>query len=87
MNRRVFLAAAGGCLAALRGDAFERLESETRAIREKSVEEAARDEDFWFQVRHAFTIDRNSINLNSGSVSPRRGRSRRSCINIGTSPT
>jgi selenocysteine lyase/cysteine desulfurase len=70
VKRRAFLSAAGGCLAALRSDAFERLESAGRALREKPAEEVARDEDFWFQVRHAFTIDRNSINLNSGSVSP-----------------
>ena len=30
----------------------------------------ARDEDFWFNVRHAFTVDRNMINLNNGGVSP-----------------
>ncbi len=31
------------------------------------------DEDFWFRVRESFTIHRNSINLNSGSVSPAPG--------------
>ena len=30
----------------------------------------ARDEDFWFNVRHAFTVDRNMVNLNNGGVSP-----------------
>jgi selenocysteine lyase/cysteine desulfurase len=34
------------------------------------VERRAEDEDFWFQVQNDFTVDRNSINLNSGSVSP-----------------
>jgi len=30
----------------------------------------ARDEDFWLNIRHAFTVDRNLINLNNGGVSP-----------------
>lgn len=30
----------------------------------------ARDEDVWFNVRYAFTVDRNMINLNNGGVSP-----------------
>lgn len=33
-------------------------------------ETAARDEDFWFQVRHAFTVDRNFLNFNNGSLCP-----------------
>jgi isopenicillin-N epimerase len=35
-----------------------------------SPEEAARDEDYWAAVARAFTVDRSSINLNNGSVSP-----------------
>lgn len=35
--------------------------------------EAARDEDFWFQVQQAFTVDRSLINLNNGGVSPAPG--------------
>lgn len=30
----------------------------------------ARDEDFWFEVQQAFTVDRSLINLNNGGVSP-----------------
>ncbi len=30
----------------------------------------ARDEDFWFTVQQAFTVDRSIINLNNGGVSP-----------------
>lgn len=33
-------------------------------------DETARDEDFWFQVGQAFTLDRSVINLNNGGVSP-----------------
>lgn len=65
-SRRAFLAAAGGGLVALSTEAFARL----RTLPKTSAEEAAQDEDFWFRVRESFTIDRNSINLNSGSVSP-----------------
>src|SRR5882672_11210493 len=33
-------------------------------------EEVASDEDFWWQVGQAFTVDRAVINLNNGGVSP-----------------
>ncbi|HXV62793.1 MAG TPA: aminotransferase class V-fold PLP-dependent enzyme [Vicinamibacteria bacterium] len=70
LNRRTFLGIAGGCLAAVRSDALAQVRASVAAAASRSAQELARDEDFWFQVRHAFTIDRNSINLNSGSVSP-----------------
>ena len=34
------------------------------------AEKVARDEDFWFEVQQAFTVDRSIINLNNGGVSP-----------------
>lgn len=67
MNRRSFLYTAGAAAIAFRDDAVERLQA---AAAGRSAQEAARDEDFWFEVRHAFTIDRNIINLNNGGVSP-----------------
>ena len=33
-------------------------------------EDVARDEDYWFQVQQAFTVDRSLINLNNGGVCP-----------------
>jgi selenocysteine lyase/cysteine desulfurase len=39
-------------------------------VQGRTPDAVAGDEDFWWQVRHAFTVDRNHINLNSGSVSP-----------------
>ncbi len=33
-------------------------------------ERIAGDEDFWFQIQEAFTVDRTIINLNNGGVSP-----------------
>lgn len=35
--------------------------------------EIAADEDFWFQVQRAFTVDRTLVNLNNGGVSPAPG--------------
>jgi DNA-binding transcriptional MocR family regulator len=35
-----------------------------------SPSEVAQDEDFWFEVAQAFTVDRSLINLNNGGVSP-----------------
>ena len=32
--------------------------------------EVADDEDFWFEVQGAFTVDRTLVNLNNGGVSP-----------------
>lgn len=36
----------------------------------QTPEKTACDEDFWVQIKHAYTIARNHINLNSGSVNP-----------------
>ncbi len=33
-------------------------------------EDIASDEDFWFNVQQAFTVDRSLVNLNNGGVSP-----------------
>ncbi len=38
-----------------------------------SPAEIAADEDFWFQVARAFTVDRTLVNLNNGGVSPSPG--------------
>jgi isopenicillin-N epimerase len=35
-----------------------------------SPTEIAADEDFWFEVAQAFTVDRTMVNLNNGGVSP-----------------
>jgi selenocysteine lyase/cysteine desulfurase len=69
MNRRSFLYTAGAAAIAFREGAVGRLQAASAAA-SPSAQETARDEDFWFDVRHAFTIDRNIINLNNGGVSP-----------------
>src|SRR3982751_6963702 len=42
----------------------------TAAAGTRTPEEVASDEDFWAEVRAAFSIDRNLINFNNGYVSP-----------------
>jgi len=70
VERRTFLSMMGSTYAVLNADALSLAKELARTAEGHSAEEIARDEDFWWQVRHAFTIDRNSINLNNGSVSP-----------------
>jgi len=67
MKRRTLLGAAGGTLIARSSSA---LEAAVASLGGQGPSEAAQNEDFWFRVRESFTIDRNHINLNSGSVSP-----------------
>ena len=74
-NRKQFLnklGAAGG--AALLGGFL--IPGKSRAIANElkdysgTAAEIARDEDFWFRVQQAFTVDRSLINLNNGGVCP-----------------
>ncbi|MGI8990860.1 MAG: aminotransferase class V-fold PLP-dependent enzyme [Bryobacteraceae bacterium] len=69
MNRRGFLASAAS-LAAFQNDSTSRAQAAAAAVSNKTAEASARDEDFWFNVRHSFTVDRNIVNLNNGGVSP-----------------
>jgi isopenicillin-N epimerase len=74
MHRRLFL----GTTASLVTAGVTALETVSLAKAQNAVASAsgrpadtlARDEDFWFNIRHAFTVDRNMINLNNGGVSP-----------------
>jgi len=70
MRRRHFFTAAAGITSAFRGDALLRATTAIDAVAGRPADSVARDEDFWFQVRHAFTVDRNMVNLNNGGVSP-----------------
>lgn len=72
-TRRSFLKGIGtaGMMPACFSEAgIERALAATRFVSHLSAEEAARDEDFWFEVQQAFTVDRTLINLNNGGVSP-----------------
>lgn len=51
-------------------DSVARAQSAVEAVSGRPADSVARDEDFWLNIRHAFTVDRNLINLNNGGVSP-----------------
>ena len=70
MQRRQFLNFAAAGFAAFQSDAIQRAQAAAQSATGRPADSLARDEDFWFQVRHAFTVDRNIINLNNGGVSP-----------------
>src|SRR3954453_12149616 len=70
MDRRQFFSTAAGVTAAFQADALLRAQEAVQGISGRPADSVARDEDFWFNVRHAFTVDRNMINLNNGGVSP-----------------
>ncbi len=76
LNRRHFLGAVGvpafGALAGLQPGGLSRvLQAAQAATGDKaSPEEFAANEDFWFEVQQAFTVDRTLINLNNGGVCP-----------------
>jgi isopenicillin-N epimerase len=78
LHRREFLgsiiypAAAGAVALSLPRTSFAHSASLLEELRGHPAgpEEAARDEDFWAQVGQGFTIDRSTVNLNNGGVSP-----------------
>jgi selenocysteine lyase/cysteine desulfurase len=72
-TRRSFLrgaGAAGFAAASFNESGIEGAIAATRYVSGYAPEEVARDEDFWFEVQQAFTVDRTLINLNNGGVSP-----------------
>jgi isopenicillin-N epimerase len=70
MQRRNFLHKLGVGLVGLHPDALSRIRSAALRVEGRTPQEVARDEDYWFEIRRAYTVDPNEINLNSGSVSP-----------------
>jgi selenocysteine lyase/cysteine desulfurase len=70
MKRRNFLHKLGVGLVGLHPDALARIQSAALRVEGRTPQAVARDEDYWYEVRRAFTVDPNEINLNSGSVSP-----------------
>ena len=71
MNRRNLLQlAAAGAAAAFQDNAVERVSAAASSVNGRSAEEIASDEDFWSEVRSAFSVDRNIINFNNGYCSP-----------------
>lgn len=70
MLRRQFFPLAASAVAAFQNDSIARAQSAASKISGRSAEVLARDEDFWFNIREAFLVDRTMINLNNGGVSP-----------------
>ena len=76
LDRRRFLSSVGKGLglAALSSSAVASLLKDVHAAAKRvarlSAEEAARDENFWFEIQQAFSVTRGMINLNNGGVSP-----------------
>ena len=68
MKRRDLLRAATAVV--LQSHAIDRVRAATSAAGTRTPEEIATDEDFWSEIRAAFSVDRNVINLNNGYVSP-----------------
>jgi selenocysteine lyase/cysteine desulfurase len=70
MERRSFFRAASAALAVLQAGAIPVVQAAVTKAGNATAKELAGNEDFWFQVRHAFTLDRNLINFNNGGVCP-----------------
>src|ERR1700674_1603720 len=68
MNRRHLLRYAA--VAVLQSHAIDRVRAATSAAGTRTPEEIATDEDFWSEIRAAFSVDRNIVNLNNVYVSP-----------------
>ena len=73
-SRRDFLGAVGipavaaAVTLSAKGSAHAR--ESLRFVKSTDPKELARDEDFWFEVAQAFSVDRSIVNLNNGGVSP-----------------
>src|SRR5256714_13467755 len=76
LDRRRFLSKVGKGLglAALASSTVASLlkdvQAAARRVARLSAEEAARDEEFWFDIQQAFSVTRGIVNLNNGGVSP-----------------
>jgi selenocysteine lyase/cysteine desulfurase len=75
-DRRRFLSKVGKGLglAALSSSVVASLLKDVNAAAKRvahlSAEDAARDEDFWFEIQQSFSVTRGLVNLNNGGVSP-----------------
>jgi isopenicillin-N epimerase len=76
LDRRRFLSKVGKGLglAALSSSVVASLlkdvNAAARRVAHLSAEDAARDEDFWFEIQQSFSVTRGIVNLNNGGVSP-----------------
>lgn len=76
IDRRNFLSMAGkgiglaALCSATVASLFEQLNAATKRIENLTPQQAAMDEDFWFEIQQAFSVTRGITNLNNGGVSP-----------------
>jgi isopenicillin-N epimerase len=74
INRRDFLNSMVGTAAVaqpmFRDNGLDRILQASADVGERSPQEVAADEDFWFAVQQAFMVDRSIVNLNNGGVCP-----------------
>lgn len=49
---------------------IESVEAAVHRVEHTPVDKLAADEDFWFRLQQAFTVDRSLVNLNNGGISP-----------------
>src|SRR5215471_12138158 len=68
MDRRSWFRFAAA--AAFQAGAIDRVRAAASAAGNRTPDEIAKDEDFWSEIRAAFSVDRNIINLNNGYCSP-----------------
>ena len=72
-SRRDFLrslTALAATVPSLRNDGLARMTATVDRVRALPADAVADDEDFWFEIRQAFTLDATLINLNNGGVCP-----------------
>jgi isopenicillin-N epimerase len=67
---RTMVSSGTAMMAALKEKGIEQVLAAGRSTKGRSAEEVAIDEDFWFEIQQAFTLDRTHINLNNGGVCP-----------------
>ena len=75
-NRRKFLQRISGAAGALTFVPFlntacsNKIQSKISEYKDWSADDLARNEEFWYQVKQAYTVTTNMVNLNNGGVSP-----------------
>jgi selenocysteine lyase/cysteine desulfurase len=72
MNRRHVIQSvlAGAAAAAFQDNVLGRIRAAASTVNGRTPEDVAADEDYWAEIRNAFTVDRNIVNLNNGYASP-----------------
>jgi isopenicillin-N epimerase len=72
MDRRRMMQIATGAVAfaAFQANAANRAAAAGAQVAGRTPEDVASDEDYWAEIRNAFTVERNIINFNNGYVSP-----------------